>query len=78
MSFWRLNFLIYSGVVGIEKSIRMLHEHEYMGFLSFCDEWLPNAKRLKAAEMGGANTLLTRPLDVSNKIKCIWGLLGPS
>ncbi|RWR81388.1 sulfite exporter TauE/SafE family protein 4 [Cinnamomum micranthum f. kanehirae] len=26
------------GVVGIEKSIRMIHEHEYMGFLGFCDE----------------------------------------
>ncbi|XP_010278281.1 PREDICTED: uncharacterized protein LOC104612536 [Nelumbo nucifera] len=25
------------GVVGIDKSIRMIHNHEYMGFLGFCD-----------------------------------------
>nr|DAD28673.1 TPA_asm: hypothetical protein HUJ06_030141 [Nelumbo nucifera] len=49
ISFWsiiRANLYIYiyiyiytrlAGVVGIDKSIRMIHNHEYMGFLGFCD-----------------------------------------
>jgi hypothetical protein len=25
-----------SGIVGTEKSIQMMHNHEFMGFLGFC------------------------------------------
>lgn len=38
MPFWWVDFSFSSGVVGIESSIRMIREHEYMGFLNFCDD----------------------------------------
>lgn len=30
-------FFIFKGVVGAEKSMFMIKQHQYMGFLSFCD-----------------------------------------
>lgn len=29
-------FNFIAGVIGIEKSIKMIHNHEFMGFLDFC------------------------------------------
>lgn len=29
-------YIFISGIVGTEKSIEMIHNHEFMGFLGFC------------------------------------------
>ncbi|GJW51874.1 sulfite exporter TauE/SafE family protein 4-like protein [Tanacetum coccineum] len=31
-----MNLDSHAGVIGVEKSIRMIHNHEFMGFLEFC------------------------------------------